>query len=112
MRCRLGEVMATDLAPVTPAVLRWARESVGASVDDAAKRAGVTEERIRDWEAGEAEPTLAKLRMLAKLYQRPLSVFFSQNHPQPSKRCVTSGEWRPAKITRGAGHCTRSTDGR
>jgi len=73
--------MATDLAPVTPAVLRWARESVGASVDDAAKRAGVTEERIRDWEAGEAEPTLAKLRMLAKLYQRPLSVFFLPKPP-------------------------------
>jgi len=74
--------MATDLAPVTPAVLRWARETVGASVEDAARRAGVTEDRIRAWESGDAEPTLAKLRALAKLYQRPLSIFFL---PQPPK---------------------------
>jgi Zn-dependent peptidase ImmA (M78 family)/DNA-binding XRE family transcriptional regulator len=74
--------MATDLAPVTPEVLRWARETVGASLDDAATRAGVPEARIRAWEAGESEPTLAKLRALAKLYQRPLSVFFLPEPPR------------------------------
>lgn len=73
--------MATDLAPVTPAVLRWARESVGATLSDAAARAGVAEERIEAWESGEAEPTVAKLRTLAKLYQRPLSVFFLPEPP-------------------------------
>ena len=75
-------VMATELAPVTPSVLRWARESIGASVEEAAKRAAVTGERILAWEAGEAEPTLAKLRALAGLYQRPLSIFFL---PEPPK---------------------------
>jgi Zn-dependent peptidase ImmA (M78 family)/transcriptional regulator with XRE-family HTH domain len=73
--------MATDLAPVTPAVLRWARESVGATLTDAATRAGVSEERIQAWESGEAEPTVVKLRALAKLYQRPLSVFFLPKPP-------------------------------
>jgi len=73
--------MATDSAPVTPEVLRWARETVGATLDDAATRAGVTEARIQAWESGEAEPTLAKLRALAKLYQRPLSVFFLPEAP-------------------------------
>jgi Zn-dependent peptidase ImmA (M78 family)/DNA-binding XRE family transcriptional regulator len=73
--------MPTDLAPVTPEVLRWARESVGASVGDAAKRAGVSEERIREWEAGGAEPTVAKLRALAKLYQRSFAVFFLPEPP-------------------------------
>jgi len=73
--------MATDLAPVTPAVLRWARESVGATLSDAATRAGVSEERVLAWESGEAEPTVAKLRALAKLYQRPLSVFFLPKPP-------------------------------
>jgi Zn-dependent peptidase ImmA (M78 family) len=72
--------MPTDLAPVTPSVLKWARESIGASLDLAAQRAGVTVERVAAWEAGEAEPTVAKLRALAKLYQRPLAVFFL---PQP-----------------------------
>lgn len=72
--------MPTDLAPVTPSVLKWARESIGASLDLAAQRAGVSVERVAAWEAGEAEPTVAKLRALAKLYQRPLAVFFL---PQP-----------------------------
>ena len=72
--------MPTDLAPVTPSVLKWALESIGASLDLAAQRAGVSAERVAAWEAGEAEPTVAKLRALAKLYQRPLAVFFL---PQP-----------------------------
>lgn len=73
--------MATDLAPVTPSVMRWARESIGASLEDAAKRANVSVERIITWEAGEEEPTVAKLRDLAKLYQRPFSVFFLAEPP-------------------------------
>lgn len=73
--------MATDFAPVTPAVMRWARESIGASLQDAAARAGVAPERIEAWEKGEAEPTVAKLRALAKLYQRPLATFFLPEPP-------------------------------
>lgn len=73
--------MATELAPITPSVLRWARESIGVSVDEAAKRADVTTDRVLQWEAGEAEPTVAKLRQLAKLYQRPLAVFFLPEPP-------------------------------
>lgn len=74
--------MATDAAPVTASVLRWARESVGASVDEAARRAGVSGDRILAWEDGSSEPTLAKLRALAKLYQRPISVFFLDEPPR------------------------------
>lgn len=73
--------MATELAPVTPSVMLWARESIGASLEDAAKRANVSVERIIAWEAGDAEPTVAKLRDLAKLYQRPFSVFFLAEPP-------------------------------
>lgn len=73
--------MPTDLAPVTPEVLRWARETVGVTLSDAAKRAGVSEARVQSWESGEQEPTVAKLRALAKLYQRPLSVFFLPEPP-------------------------------
>ena len=74
--------MSTDLAPVTPEVLRWARESIGVSLEDAAKRAGVSVERVQAWEAGEAEPTVAKLRALGKLYQRPLAIFFLPEPPR------------------------------
>jgi Zn-dependent peptidase ImmA (M78 family)/DNA-binding XRE family transcriptional regulator len=73
--------MATELAPVSPDVLRWARVSIGVSHDEAARRAGVSVERVAAWERGEAEPTLAKLRALAKLYQRPLAIFFLPRPP-------------------------------
>jgi len=74
--------MPTDLAPVTPTVIRWARESMGVSLEVAAQQAGVGTDRVLAWETGEAEPTVAKLRTLAKLYQRPLAVFFLPEPPQ------------------------------
>ena len=73
--------MATDLAPVTPSVLAWARHGVGASIEDAARRAAVPPERLASWEAGEAEPTVAKLRSLADFYLQPLAVFFLPEPP-------------------------------
>ena len=77
--------MATDLAPVTPSVLAWARRGVGASIEDAAKRASVPPERLVSWEAGEAEPTVAKLRSLADFYLQPLAVFFLPEPPASLK---------------------------
>lgn len=81
-RYRRGmSLMAPQLAPVTPEVLRWARESIGVSVEIAAHRAGVSEDRIILWETGEQEPTIAKARALAKLYQRPFSILFLPSPP-------------------------------
>lgn len=77
--------MATDLAPVTPSVLAWARRSVSASIEDAAKKASVTPERLASWEAGEAEPTVAKLRSLADFYLQPLAIFFLSEPPTSLK---------------------------
>ena len=74
--------MATDLAPVSPSVLEWARRSVGVSLEEAATRAGVKPERIAEWEAGTAKPTVAKLRSLGKLYMQPLAVFFLPEPPE------------------------------
>jgi Zn-dependent peptidase ImmA (M78 family) len=73
--------MVSVLAPATPEVLRWARTSADVDLDTAAKRAKVTPERVDGWERGNEPPTLAKLRDLAKLYQRPLAVFFLPEPP-------------------------------
>ena len=70
----------TVRALVEPAVLRWARETAGVAVEDAARRVQVKPEALAAWEAGEARPTMTKLRTLANFYKRPLSVFFL---PQP-----------------------------
>ena len=41
----------------------------------------MTVERLASWESGTAEPTVAMLRQLAQLYQRPLAVFFLPEPP-------------------------------
>ena len=51
-------------------------------LEDAAKAAHVTVERIQTWESGEAAPTLGQLRDLAAKYQFPLAVFYL---PEPPK---------------------------
>ncbi len=71
----------TPPATVAPALLTWARESIGLSIDEAAHRAAVTLERVQSWEDGEASPTVAQLRTLAKIYKRPLAVFFLSEPP-------------------------------
>jgi Zn-dependent peptidase ImmA (M78 family)/DNA-binding XRE family transcriptional regulator len=53
-------------------VLVWARETAGVSVDEAARRIGVKPERVAEWEAGRASPTLVQLRHAAEAYNRPL----------------------------------------
>ena len=93
--------MATDLAPVTPTVLAWARHGVGASIEDAAKRASVPPERLASWEAGEAEPTVAKLRSLADFYLQPLAVFFL---PEPPASLEPFRDFRN-RFRRGLGSC-------
>lgn len=72
-------------ANVKPALLVWARETAGFSdAAEAAERLQVSTERLAAWEREEAEerPTIAQLRMLAKLYRRPLAVFYLQEVPQ------------------------------
>ncbi len=50
----------SDQAPITPAVLVWARTSMNLSIGEVVEkfdRARVTEEVVRAWEAGESRPT-------------------------------------------------------
>ncbi len=68
-------------AMVTPSVLEWARVEAGLPPERAAKRAGVSPERLLAWERGEAKPTLRQAQVLAKLYHRALSIFFLPEKP-------------------------------
>lgn len=66
---------------VNPALLIWARERVGLSLDGAAERAGFEAERLRRWEQGEERPSIPQLRTLGDVYKRPLAVFFLSAPP-------------------------------
>lgn len=56
--------------------LARARRSLGISTEDAARRAGVPESEVLEWERGVASPTIDQLWSLADLYERTSDYFF------------------------------------
>ena len=74
--------MATVVpAHVTPDVLRWARESVGYALGDAASKIGVRKEKLARAEDGEELLTLRQAEKAAKVYHRPLAALFLPEPP-------------------------------
>src|SRR5438034_4964263 len=69
-------------ALVKPALLTWARERAGLPLQDAAAKASVEVERLREWEQGEDRPSIPQLRKLGEVYKRPIAVFFLPEPPQ------------------------------
>jgi Zn-dependent peptidase ImmA (M78 family) len=78
--------MPHPVTGVKGAILRWARETQGISIEDVAAEIGREPDEIESWEAEEGAPTYAQLEKLAYgLYKRPLAVFFlPQPPPEPS----------------------------
>ncbi len=71
----------TSNVPVSGAVLKWARDQRGLSIDLAAKRSGLSTDKLIAIEAGEEFPTLAQFRKLAETYRRPLIVMLLDEPP-------------------------------
>jgi Zn-dependent peptidase ImmA (M78 family) len=82
----------------TPSVLVWAREVAGLSSDVAARKIGISQERLLAWESGQQRPTFTQLRKLAAVYRRPLAVFYLEVPPkrfapmQDFRRAAEAGE--------------------
>lgn len=74
-------VAARVKATIKGALLVWARETAGYSLEDAAKRLNVKPDRLAEWESDKDTPTVNQLRTLAQAYKRPLSVFYLQEVP-------------------------------
>lgn len=68
-------------ASVKPALLEWARKSVRLSLVKAASLTSYTVEQLKAWEKGDDSLTISELRILASVYQRPISVFFLSKPP-------------------------------
>lgn len=73
--------MPRSEANPNPALLVWARESAGLSIEAAAKKVDIISERLSAWESGHQRPTFAQLRKLAEIYKRPLASFYLQEPP-------------------------------
>ena len=77
---------------VQPAVLLWARQTVGLTVDAVAHRLKRTPDEIESWEDGSGSTTYSQLEKLAyELYRRPLALFFL---PQPPEEDLPQQEFR------------------
>lgn len=63
--------------PITPAVVTWARERAGFSIDDAIR----VFKKIAAWEAGEALPTYSQVEQMAEKFKTPVAVFFFPKPP-------------------------------
>src|SRR4051812_38005532 len=94
--------MTTVKVDVAPDVLRWARESNGLSLDEAAKKLRIGRIVLELWEEGAPgeEPTLAQLRNLARVYKRPLAVLLLAEPPSGFDvlrdfRLLSAGSDRP-----------------
>ncbi len=66
---------------VEPAVMRWARESIGLDVAEAAKRIGVSAGVLEAWEEGTRSPTTRQFRDAARVYRRPTFVLMLAEPP-------------------------------
>lgn len=78
---------------VNPDILRWARETAGLSLEDAADRLGMGvargvpgAQRLSMLEAGEGEPSRPILVKMASLYRRPLLTFYLAGPPRVAAR--------------------------
>ncbi len=66
----------------TPEMLKWAREQVGLSIDQAANFVQeLSPERLLAWESGKESPTLQDLETLGELYDCPVGYFFLELPP-------------------------------
>ena len=69
--------------------MRWARESAGLSLDEAARAViggARAIERLADLENGRSDPTRAQLCAMAKRYHRPLLTFYLSSPPVAAER--------------------------
>lgn len=73
--------MAAVKVDVAPSVMIWARESIGLSREEAAKRLKMDEVTLGYLEWGAYDPTFAQVERMAKVYQRPLVAFFLSEPP-------------------------------
>jgi Zn-dependent peptidase ImmA (M78 family)/transcriptional regulator with XRE-family HTH domain len=70
---------------VRPSVLKWARETSGTTVEEAAKRLRVPASTFAKWETVESSLKLGQLRTLATYFKRPLSaLLLPEPPPEPA----------------------------
>jgi len=80
---------------INPSVLKWARETAGLPVDEAASKLGLTSSRrssasdkLNALEHGETAPTRRQLERMSAVYRRPIVAFYRREIPPPEHKGV------------------------
>ena len=76
---------------INPALLVWARTSLGKSSSEVASELRVNEKKVQDWESGEEKISLSEMEKVARMYKRPLAAFFL---PAPPKELPIPVDFR------------------
>jgi Zn-dependent peptidase ImmA (M78 family) len=78
---------------INPAVLVWARETAGLSIEEAANKIGLTSgargtatQKLEEMESGQRIPSEAQLTKMAAAYHRPLVSLYMGEPPRPADR--------------------------
>src|SRR5215218_446136 len=74
--------MSSPPAYLEPSVLRWARESFGLSIQEAATRLNIKLERLERAERGDGTLTMRQAEKAAQVYERPLAALFAPEPPR------------------------------
>jgi Zn-dependent peptidase ImmA (M78 family) len=84
--------MPPQRAIIKPALLAWARDDAGISVEEAARKIAVRPEYLLACEQSEEyRLTVRQLRILSNAYKRPLAFFYL---PQPPPATITLRDFR------------------
>lgn len=72
--------------PISGAVIRWAREFRGLSLDEAAKRLDLPRTELEAYETERRKPSLTKFEKIAASYRLPLATLFRRTPPEEPKK--------------------------
>ncbi len=74
--------MAEYMKGINPAIIKWARERSGYTLEEVADSLNKDAETISNWESGSSAPTYAQLEKLADKFKRPVALFFFPEVPE------------------------------
>lgn len=94
-----AENMASYQIDVQPSVLIWARESIGLTREQAAEKLHMSDIDLHYLEEGVGNVSTAKLREMAKVYDRPFLAFFLQE-PPPDEDALPDFRVKPTNLGR------------
>ena len=77
MRCREGRHVPREKMPITPEVLKWARERAHFSIEEIRTKFP----SVEAWEQGSSAPTYVQLERLSESLKVPIAVFFFNEPP-------------------------------